>query len=201
MILNVGSVVEGHGDVEAVPILLRRLQQAIRPDLLLNTGRPVRISRYKLVKEGELERAIRLAANKVGAPRAVLVLVDSDDDCPAELGPQLRRRAEQIGLGIPIGVVLAKHEYEAWFLAAFRSLCGRRGLASELPEVPDPENVRGAKGLLNRHMTKDRAYSEPADQPALTARFDLHLARRRSDSFDKCWREVQRLLDLAGQSK
>lgn len=30
-----------------------------------------------------------LAAAKAGANGAVLVLLDADDDCPAELGPQL----------------------------------------------------------------------------------------------------------------
>jgi hypothetical protein len=36
-------------------------------------------------------------------------------------------------------------------------------------------------------------YREVLDQPALTALFDLSAARR-ADSFDKCFREVERLL-------
>ena len=37
-------------------------------------------------------------------------------------------------------------------------------------------------------------YSPTADQTALTARFDMMLARRRSPSFDKMWRAVRALL-------
>jgi primosomal protein N'' len=41
---------------------------------------------------------------------------------------------------------------------------------------------------------KDRIYSPVPDQAKLTAKFDMDLARRNSDSFDKCWREIERLL-------
>lgn len=197
MILNLGCVVEGHGDVRAVPLLLRRIQQDIGPDVHLNVGRPIRSGRYKLVKPHELERVLRLAASKIERPRAVLVLIDADDDCPAELGPTMRERAEGVGLQVPIAIVLAKFEYEAWFLAAIESLCGLRGLVHELAPVPEPESVRNAKKYLTRHMEGSRSYSETVDQPAFTALFDVQLARQRSDSFDKCWREVQRLLQTA----
>lgn len=195
MILNLGCVVEGHGDVEAVPLLFRRIQQQIRDDVYLNMARPVRSARNKLVKPGELERAVRLAARKLRPPRAVVVLIDADDDCPAELAPKLLKRAEGIGLRIPIGIVLAKFEYEAWFLAAIASLGGHRGLVQEPNVVPSPEAIRDAKKHLTRLMEGPRSYSETVDQPALTALFDMQLARQRSDSFDKCWREIQRLLE------
>ena len=42
-------------------------------------------------------------------------------------------------------------------------------------------------------MGSGRNYIETLDQPALAARFDLDLARR-ADSFDKCYREIIRLL-------
>jgi hypothetical protein len=63
--------------------------------------------------------------------------------------------------------------------------------------VPNPESIRDAKGFLTRNMPGSRAYSETADQPALAAVFDIQTARSRSDSFDKCCREVRRLLDEA----
>ena len=59
---------------------------------------------------------------------------------------------------------------------------------------PDPETITDAKGWLRGHMPKNRKYSEPRDQPALTAVFDLDQARSRSDSFDKCYREIERLI-------
>ena len=38
------------------------------------------------------------------------------------------------------------------------------------------------------------SYSETYDQPALTALFDLEQARQ-ADSFDKCYRDIVRLLN------
>jgi hypothetical protein len=196
-ILNLSAIVEGHGDVRAVPFLLRRIQQSVRPDLTLNVLRPWRIGRCKLVRPGEIERTVQLAARKAPSPRAILILVDADDDPPCILGPGLLARAREARRDVPIGVVLAKREYEAWFLAAIDSISGHRGLREDVASIPQPESVRDAKGLLTSSMKGTRAYSEVLDQPALTAVFDMELARKRSDSFDKCWREVVRLLESA----
>jgi len=197
MIVNLGCIVEGHGDVRAVPVLLRRLQRRCSASLHLNILRPFRVSRYKLVKSGELERIVELVARRLETPRAILILIDAEDDCPKELAPELLARAQAARSDIPVGVVLAKHEFEAWFLAGIESLCGRRGLGDELPAVPDPESLRGAKRFLTRHMEGSIAYSETLDQPALAEVFDMELARKRSNSFDKCWREAERLFATA----
>jgi hypothetical protein len=93
---------------------------------------------------------------------------------------------------MPIALVLAKREFEAWFLAASASLRGIRGLPRDLEPPPDPEAIRGAKEWLNSRMVPN-GYSPTADQPALTAQFDLASARS-APSFDKCWREVARLI-------
>jgi hypothetical protein len=42
-------------------------------------------------------------------------------------------------------------------------------------------------------MPPTSKYSETADQPALVAAFDMHLARRRAPSFDKLWREFEQV--------
>ena len=92
-----------------------------------------------------------------------------------------------------IGVVLAKHEFEAWFLAAAESLRGFRSLDTSLSAPPDPESIQGAKEWLSGHMSGAGGYRETVDQPALAARFDLEKARA-APSFDKCYRELTRLL-------
>ena len=199
MILHVSCIVEGHAEESALPILLRRLWQELVPNLDLRIVRPIRRSRKKLIKPNELEKAVDFAARQVMPPRAVLVLIDADDDCPAELGPQLVLRAKQARSDVATGVVLAKREFEAWFLAAIESLGGRRGLAQDLKVVSDPESMRDAKGALTRNMAGSQAYSPVPDQSALTAVFDMKLARQRSDSFDKCWREVERLFAEASR--
>jgi len=200
MMLNLSLIVEGHGETEAVPVLLRRLQRVLYPDLALRIFPPHRVGRNRLVKENELERAVEFLARRMERPRAILILIDADDDCPAVVGPALVDRARRARGDVPTAVVLAKREFEAWFLASLDSLRGRRGLSPQLPSVPDPEVVRDAKGFLSRCMPGTRAYSPVVDQPALAAQFDLESARRGSESFDKFWREVQRLFGLHGPS-
>jgi len=100
-----------------------------------------------------------------------------------------------------MGVVLAKREFEAWFLAAIESLSGRCGLVQDPQAVPNCESLRDAKKALTRNMARSRTYSPVPDQVALTAVFDMELARSRSDSFDKCWREVERLFAEVSRKK
>lgn len=191
MDVRIGCVVEGHGDHEAVPVLIRRIARKIEPALSLHIPAPIRIPKNKLIKSGELERAVELAARKVGDNGAVLVVVDSDDDCPAEVVPELLRRASAARGNIHISVVFAKREFESWFLAAAKSLCGFRGLAKTIESPTDPEAIHGAKEWLSSRM--ETHYSETLDQPAFAALFDLEAARR-ADSFDKFYREIVGLL-------
>ncbi|MBI1930038.1 DUF4276 family protein [Candidatus Poribacteria bacterium] len=190
---QIGCIVEGHGEVEAVPILIRRIAGRLYPGLSIVIPGPIRCSRDKVVKPGELERTVELAARKIGGQGAVFIIIDGNDDCPAQLGPALLERALRVRGNLPIGVVLAKREFESWFLAAAESLRGHRGLPAELQPPPHPEAVRGAKEWLSQRMESGRAYSETLDQSALTARFDMDLARRAA-SFDKCYRDIARLL-------
>jgi hypothetical protein len=197
MILNLACIVEGHGELQAVPVLLRRLAAEADPMLELRLEPLIRASRSKLVKANELERTVELAARRVQPPRAILILVDADDDCPKELAPKLLERATKIRSDVPIGLVLARREFEAWFLAAFPTLAGVRGLPDNVVAVEQPEEIRDAKGYISGQRRDGRPYSPPVDQPALAQQFDIQLARRNSRSFDKCCREVLRLFTYA----
>ena len=119
-----------------------------------------------------------------------LILLDANSDCPRELAPNVLERAQAARSDHRIQVVLAKMEYEAWFLAVADSLAGLRGIGDDAQAPDDPESIRDAKGWLTRRMTPGRSYREVRDQPALTARMDLQRARSRAPSFDKMWRAV-----------
>lgn len=186
-------IVEGHGEVDAVPILVRRLVQTMQPGFALQIEQPLRVPRNRLTKPRELERAVELAGRRVGPDGAVLLILDSDDECPASLAPSLLTRAREARSDLAIGVVLAKREFEAWFLAAADSLRGKRGLTSSLTAPDDPESIRGAKEWLTARMAPGRRYVETLDQAALAATFDLELARR-APSFDKLYRQVAALI-------
>lgn len=190
---ELACIVEGHGERESVPILVRRIANLIDPGLVVHLAAVIRIPRDKLVKAGELERAVSLAARNLSRNGAILVLVDADDACPATLGPDLLARAVNTRPDIVQGVVLAKFEFEAWFLAAAQSLRGLRGLPADLTAPRVPEAIRGAKGWLSERMGPEAHYSETIDQPALTAAFDMTQAQT-ANSFDKCDREIRRLI-------
>jgi Domain of unknown function (DUF4276) len=197
--LAIACIVEGHGEVQAVPILIRRIAVTIDPALSIDVKPPLRIPRSKLVRDKELERAVELATRKTGGRGGVLILIDSDDDCPAELGPKLLERARTSRGDLPIGVVLAKREFEAWFLASAESIRGKRGLPNDLSPPSDPESIRGAKEWIARRMTGATTYIETLDQAALAASFDLQTAAQKSDSFDKCFREITSLIQSLHQ--
>ena len=194
---RIATVVEGHGEVEAVPVLLRRIAERLSPGVALDFPRPIRVPRNRIVRTGELERAVALAAAQAGADGGILVLLDADRDCPAGLAPQLLARALAARSDRNIRVVLAKVEYEAWFLAAAESLAGRAGLDEILDPPDDPEVVRDAKGWLSARMPPGRRYRETLHQASFSDMFDLDLARA-APSFDKLWRDVGSLIRAAG---
>ena len=131
------AIVEGDGEVEAVPALIRRIHAEVAPEVPLEVGRPVRVRRNRVLQDGELERYVGLAANLAGADGCILVLLDANGDCPANLGPDILQRARTARPDRRVEAVVAKCEYESWFIAAIDSLrgkrnvsCGNRGSAS-----------------------------------------------------------------------
>ncbi len=194
--IRFGFVVEGEGEIEAVPLLVRRIIGELDPAAGVSYLRPVRVTKSRIVRHSELERAIELVRLGIGGAGAILIILDADQDCPAELGPRLLARAVPVARGCPVSVVIAKAEFECWFLAAAASLRGRRRLVEDLSTPADPESVRGAKEWLTHRMHPGNSYSPAIDQPKLTGAMDLAEARV-SPSFARCCREVERLYNAA----
>lgn len=188
MTLSVVCVVEGQGDAQAIPLLLRRLVAEMGENL--KSPKPLRVPKSRLLKD-QLERTIELASRKVGRDGGILVVLDADDDCPAQLGPEVLSRARSARADMAIGVVVAKREFEAWLIASAESVAGKRGLQQDLHPPPDPESITGAKEWLSQRMA--RPYRETIDQAALTNDIDIDRVRTRSGSFDKLCREVEQL--------
>jgi hypothetical protein len=192
MSLAIASVVEGPSEVESIPILLRRLLVKFGA-AQIKPVRPFRVKRNRVVREGELERTLQqvvLDRENVGC---ILVILDADDDCPAQLGPSLLERCRQ-ATKLPVAVILATRELEAWFLGAKESLVGIRDIRADAVAPDEPERVRGAKERLSQNMRGGRRYLEVDDQAALAERMDLEMACQRCPSFDKFVRDVGRLV-------
>lgn len=182
----IATIVEGDGEVAALPIVLRRLAEWLSPELgAVEVPTPIRVRRDRFLnRDEEFRRMLLLAAAKCGEAGWILVLLDADDDCPAELAPKILDRAQDVVPHRRVSVVLANREFEAWFLAGAESLDGKRGFSYAQQETFDPEAVRNAKGWLSERMGAGR-YRETTDQPAFATLLDLRLAHDRSRSFRK----------------
>jgi hypothetical protein len=193
MVDRIIAIIEGHGEQDAVPVLLRRLVQLLGRSHM-EVLRPLRWPKSQLADTAALRKAVNFAGRKVGHGGAILVLFDADNDCPAELAPVLLAAARSERSDLPIALVMAKMEYEAWFLAAARSLRQHRRVRDNASPPPDPEAIRDAKSYFERNILKPgEAYSPTIDQPAFTQLFDVDQARS-SPSFDKFCRDMQQLL-------
>lgn len=193
--MNIQPIVEGHGEVEALPLLLRRLGSE-GGVYSLGVNSPIRRKRSELVQEGPLRKAVRLALLQQCS--GILILFDCDDDCPKTLAPDIARWARSEAGGTPCEVVIPKREYEAWFLATIESLRGKRGIRNDAVSHPSPETPRDAKGQLEERMLPGNSYAPTADQASLTATFDLRLAHERCRSFKRMVRAFGLLASGAG---
>lgn len=189
-------IVEGHGEVTAVPILIRRVIAQYAPEMYVEVRPPIRAKRTSLVQADGIERTVELAARQTTAADGILILLDADDDCPRHLAEALLERAKKARPDRAISVVLANREYEAWFLAAARSLQGKRGLADDMEPPADPEAIRDAKGWLAHQTAHGFSYKPTIDQAALTQIFDLEQAHA-ARSFRKLVKDVLELARLS----
>lgn len=192
--VTIASVVEGYGEVQALPVLLRRIAYELGV-YELDVPKPNRASRATLATPNGIVRAVQQGAYRVRNRGGVLVLFDADDDCPKDLVERLLSPARGARPDRNVSLVVARKEFEAWFLAAAGSLAGKCGLPEDFAWTGDPEDKRDAKGVISDALrdATGHSYQETVDQARLAAAFDMAEARKASASFDKFWREVATL--------
>lgn len=131
----------------------------------------------------------------------LLLLRDQEDGCPARLGPLAATWARDENLPFPVAVVLAWREFETWFLPCADLLVGpiggRPGLRVGTRPPAAPENIRGAKEWLSRHMAGPAAYKPTLDQLPFTRKIDL--ARLRAANLAS-FGTFERALQFLGQN-
>jgi hypothetical protein len=181
--MKIYPIVEGHGEVEAAPVLLRRLLAEANCQHI-GVGYPIRRTQSQLRSKEGIQAGVRLARLQPECA-AVVILFDGEDDCPKAIAAQVRAWAREAAAGTPCDVVVAYREYETWFLAALESLRGQYGIRRDAIAPANPESKRGAKEALEEFMPPDRAYSETGDQPGMSAQFDMRMAHQRNRSFRK----------------
>jgi hypothetical protein len=175
-------IVEGDGDVLAAPHLVGKIGARVGESIY--ASRPIRVGGwFNLRKAGGLEKWVRVAATRPECDR-VVVLCDLDDLCPAIEKALIRDRAAALSLelGFPVEIAFCMREFESWLLHS------RDVLAAAMPQygwreadIPNPEKVRDAKGMLRTLMTEP--YAESLDQEVLTKALDCRTLYVRSRSF------------------
>lgn len=195
--MKIQPIVEGDGEVAAVPVLLRRLlNEASQHDWEIL--RPILRKRSEFSSKSGLEKAVQLALLRPEC-HAILIMFDSDDDCPKDMAPEITVWANDAARGKPCAVVMANREYEAWFLAAIESLKGQRGIRADADPFENPESPRDCKSELTARMMGNRTYSETVDQAALTSKFDMAAAHNSSRSFRKLVKGFGEIVGLSSE--
>ena len=206
-------IVEGHGEERAVPQLIRlwlrrrRLHQSFDvPDLAINAKGCGKLkATYDRMRHIGIEHYVKAALRN--RADAILVVLDADDECANRttgngLGPELLARAQAAATHLPLAVVVANREYEAWFLASLTSIRAAGLLPSytRLPGTLRPESSGNCKGLISELLCCP--YEETVHQLALTRGLAFSPRMKyRSPSYGKLLRDLEKLLRQSRKRK
>jgi hypothetical protein len=207
------AFVEGDGEAEAVPALIKRLLNESDGwhDILLDPA-PFRVGSVdKLVKEGfhNWKRFLQ-ASLKRPSVGGVLLILDGDIAkvggkafCPVTAAGELASAAREVGAGtgFSVAIVFARQEYETWLIAGLPSLAGKRlpdgrliHPTAKIPHGDIEDHPRDAKGWL--HTVVEGGYKPTRDQADLTRLVDLETIRaQRLRSFQRLEAAVSSLLN------
>ena len=185
-------IVEGHGEIDAVPVLLRRICYELGCCTSAKIAHPMRIPRSRMVQEKEIRRYARIASLLPGCD-LILLVMDADDDCAKEISDLIRPWIRAESLCAHFEIIVIPREYECWIIAALESLQGVRGIGGNAASPQHPEQVKDAKGYITRQMEGSGRYQPTTDQAALSQLVDLYAIRRRCPSFCRLISKIESL--------
>ena len=216
---------EGHGEVFALPILVKKLLLEKNAGEVLYLDRDViRTSPTRLVKwdkasqqpdfSGWVSR-VTLAARRrdVGG---VLAVYDGDakkfpagsanDFCAATAAKLMAAAAARTGAGklFSLCIVFACSEYETWLVAGAESFAGRalndgRIILPAQVKLPSSDHELRGKGWLEQNCVN---YRPTRDQGALTELLDFQFVRaKRLRSFARLEHTIEQLLEAIAKGR
>jgi hypothetical protein len=157
-------LVEGDGDVQAVPSLVGRLLNQLPNRLqgqLFHDNAPMRIGGIHQITGNRRRDLARHLGNAAKRPRlgAALLILDGDADrvedqpfCAVEVARTLAQRATAAGAGtqFSFAVVFLRQEYESLLLAVADQLPDLK--PGVTPPATPEETPRDAKGWLHKNL-------------------------------------------------
>lgn len=193
--IKILPIVEGDGDLAAVPELIRRVAHAQgRYDV--NVLRPHKRGDIPKVKS-RFDDFLQIALLE-SAP--ILWVLDFDcEDCldPAAYRREFMERAAKLKGQTPVEFVFMVQEFETLFLADHETT---RSVFADIPTAKifpaNPESVRDAKGWISEARPKGSAYKPTQHQQRIAAQVNLDRLRVRSASFRRFEEAVSLLLAM-----
>jgi Domain of unknown function (DUF4276) len=186
--MKLGLVVEGDGEVAALPILVRRHLHENREIYDIDVAKPKNSKgRGNLDAPGGVERYTRHAALPDDVC-GVLVLCDADSDPVCEFGPSMQKRAEGAVPTKPVLATLAVGEFENWIVAS-----------SETLNIDGPTEDIDYEKLDAEHIIRrwrfPKSYVKPLHQPGYADSLDFDRVAARCPSFFRLLRCIDDLID------
>jgi hypothetical protein len=180
----ISLLVEGKGDREAGPQLIRRLLHEHLQEYEIQVESRATATSGKGDLKRWYEDHLRLLSGNQRC-QGIVVIVDSDHELPCELARELATRAQGVA-SVPVVVTCPVEEFENWFVCIIESICQDRvGIA-------DCEHVYDAKKILDECLPN--GYTSTLDQAGLVWKIDLDLAMGRSRSFNRLIHAVEELV-------
>lgn len=176
-------IVEGDGDVKAVPVLIRRILQAHGIyDVELHPAQ--KRNDYSKLSDTVFDNYF-LTALKWEAP--ILWVLDFDCRecvCVKNAAQRLYERASKLNVNAAnlFKVAFVQKEFEALFVAEQNAV--KAVFSIDAFETPENVNeLRDAKGCISKALPKGRAYKETVHQEKIAAQLDLETLREVSADF------------------
>ena len=195
-VLSILPIVEGPGERQAVPLLLRRFFQHVMERNDLTVAQPI-VANGNGNMDRKLEKFLGYA--RIQKADGVIIVRDADDNCPHEIASNMADEVRRVNLGIPVVIVCPKPEFEAWFIGSLVGSCGDSirdylGLAPNTTVPSNVEMLRDAKGWISRRMPEGKIYKPTRHQAKLSARICVSEASIACRSFRRLLHAVEELV-------
>jgi len=192
-------IVEGEGDREAVPVLIRKILSAKKLHHIQLTSPQI---------SGDVGKAFKRLSDflvygyKNGCP--ILWILDCDDKnngkpgCPVNHVKNLQAEINKLKIHTPYPVEFSffVKEFESLYLAERKALIDYYNLPNNIYIDPGASLRRDAKGEISKLLGKDKGYKETTDQAKIAARLDLDECRRVSRDYQHLESAVLRLCSV-----
>jgi hypothetical protein len=185
---NPKLIIEGKGDAEAIPVLLRTITLSNNYSDFFPDPVPILKANLKAIKgKRTIEKYIQHALNSPAD--SVMIAVDSDDVCPINAVTEIRQKMASIHISKPVAICIFYREFETMFLQSIDSVMqkhpqfGWRNFNIKAVIDEDSEKYRDAKGRLSEFMEHGRRYNAVIDQQRFAKALDYNLACIRSRAF------------------